>query len=397
MLPTLILKQNEDRRLRAGHPWVFSNEVDVAKTPLTGFEPGQGVEIVSASGHSLGCGYVNPHSLICARLVTRRPGYLLDRALLDEHLQQALRLRQRLYDRPFYRLAYGDGDLLPGLIVDRFDDVFVIQCTTAGMERVLDDVIDILIGRYAPRAIVLRNDSSIRQLEGLENYVRIAHGALAAPVMVEENGSRFEIDPVAGQKTGWFFDHRDNRARMKAYVQNRRVLDVFSYGGGWAIQAAAAGASGVVCVDSSARALELLARNAVLNDVQDKIQTICDDAFDALKALHQDGQRFDVVITDPPAFIKRRKDNKAGEQAYRRLNQLAMQLLSPEGILIAASCSYHMSAEMLGAALLGAARHLDRQLQIIEQGHQGRDHPLHPAIPETGYLKAFFCRVLPAR
>ena len=391
-LPPLRLRKNEDRRLRAGHLWVFSNEVDVSATPLTAFEPGAMAEVQDARGAPLGTAYVNPRSLIAARLVSRQRSRVLDGDLLRRRLARALALREALFDRPFYRLAFGEGDGLPGLVVDRFGSVLVAQVTTAGMERVIGEIVEALRETVQPTGILLRNDTSGRTLEGLESYVRTAHGEVPEVLEVEENGVRFHA-PATGQKTGWFYDHRMNRARMAAYVRGRRVLDVFSYVGGWGVQAAAAGAARVTCVDASAPALEFAGRSAELNGVADRVETRRADAFDALMRLAAEGERFGVVVLDPPAFIKRRKDAKAGEEAYRRANQLAMELLEPDGILVSASCSYHMPREGLQDAMLRASRRLGRELQILEEGHQGPDHPVHPAIPETAYLKAFIARV----
>jgi 23S rRNA (cytosine1962-C5)-methyltransferase len=391
-LPPLRLRKNEDRRLRAGHLWVFSNEIDVERTPLVTFHPGDEVEVQDARGAPLGVGYVNPRSLIAARLVSRDRDARLDRALLKRRLTRALSLREMLFDRPFYRLAYGESDGLPGLVVDRFGEYLVVQLTTAGMERAKDEVVAALRDTVSPAGILLRNDASGRALEGLDSYVETAFGEVPDTVPLEENGVRFEA-PMAGQKTGWFYDHRMNRARLMAYSKGRRVLDVFSYVGGWGVQAAAAGAAEVVCVDASAEALEHAARNAALNDAAERVHTRRGDAFDVLRMMAAEGEKFDVVVLDPPAFIKRRKDQKAGEEAYRRVNQLAMEVLRQDGILVSASCSYHLPREALQDAMLRAARNRGRSLQIVEQGHQGPDHPVHPAISETAYLKAFFGRV----
>ncbi len=396
----LVLKKNEERRLRGGHLWVYSNEVDVARTPLQGFTPGQTVEIQSAGGKPLGLGYVNPHSLICARLVSRDTRVMLDRSLFVHRLNVALSLRERLYDGPYYRLVYGESDGLPGLVVDRFDDVLVVQMNTAGMEAAREPLLEALQKVVRPRGILLRNDSAIRELEGLNRYVE-AVGDVPESVAVEENGGRFEVALREGQKTGWFYDHRDNRARMQALVaqlakggEGPRVLDVFSYVGGWGIQAALAGATQVTCVEASAAAMERAEANARLNGVADRVDYVQGDAFEALKALRTDGDQFDLVILDPPAFIKRRKDIKAGLEAYRRINQAAMQLLGKDGLLISASCSFHLQLQQLTEILQRSGRHLDRRVQILDRGHQAADHPVHPAIPETEYLKSFTARVV---
>jgi 23S rRNA (cytosine1962-C5)-methyltransferase len=394
-LAPLRLKKNEDRRIRAGHVWVFSNEVDVAATPLDALEPGQLVDFQDSAGKSLGNGYVNPNSLISGRLVSRHPDYFLNKSLLVHRLNVALSLRERLFDKPFYRLVYSEGDALPGLIVDRYGDTLVAQINTAGMERMKDQVVTALRETVRPARIVLRNDSAGRALEGLDSYVETVVGDVAERVSLEENGVLFEAPILSGQKTGWFYDHRLNRSRMRYYVRDKRVLDVFSYIGGWAIQAAAAGANEVICVDSSNTALAQLVRNAALNAVESKIQPQNGEALEVLKNLRADRERFDVVILDPPAFIKRKKDFRAGQAAYQRLNQAAMQVLAKDGMLISASCSYHLTQENLRQVLLQTSRHVDRNLVILEQGHQGPDHPLLPAVPETEYLKAFICRVLP--
>ena len=391
-LPVLILKRNEQRRLAAGHLWIYSNEVDTRKTPLSGFEPGSLAAIQSSVGKTLGIGYVNPHSLICARLLTRRPRIEIDAAFYERRLRSALQLRESLFEHPNYRLVYGESDGLPGLVIDRYGDVLVVQITTAGMEAVRELLLDVLNRVLAPSGILLRNDTPVRALEGLSQEPEII-GEVPDTVTLEEGGVQFEVPLAAGQKTGWFYDQRSNRTAMHKYVQDKRVLDVFSYIGAWGLQAAAAGASEVCCVDSSPVAQSFLEKNAAANGLADKVRQETGDAFDVLKSMREDKQRFDVVIVDPPAFIKRRKDSKTGEQGYARLNHLALQVLAPDGILISCSCSMHLAAERLQSILYQSARKQGRQLQILERGFQTLDHPVHPAIAETAYLKAFYCRV----
>ena len=392
----LRLRKDEDRRLRAGHLWVYSNEVDVEATPLRHFAPGQPVAIQSSNGKVIGTGYVNPNTLLCARLVSRDPDHPLSPSLLVHRLNVALSLRERLYTRPFYRLVYGEGDGLPGLIVDRYGDLCVAQITTAGMDRFKDDILAALQKVLKPTAVLWRNDGAMRELEGLERYVADAAGTVPETVDIEEDGLRFQIAPKTGQKTGWFYDQRDNRARLDRYIAGRRVLDVFSYTGAWGIRAAVRGAREVVCIDSSAAALEQVKVHATLNGVSDQVQIRQGDAFEALKALREVRERFDVVIVDPPAFVKRRKDFKEGALAYRRINEMAMQVLEHDGLLVSCSCSQLLPREALTQALLQGSRHLERNLVILEQGRQGPDHPVHPAIPETDYLKTILARVLPA-
>jgi len=393
---SLRLRKNEDKRLRAGHLWVFSNEVDIAQTPLRGLQPGELAAIEDAKGQPLGIAYVNPDSLICARLLSRDSRTAVGEAFLVRRLENALALRERLYDKPYYRLVHGESDGLPGLVVDRFGDVLTIQTNTAGMERLQSAVVAALEKCLSPRAIVAKNTSRLRQLEGLENYTQILSGELSAPVAIEENGVRFAIDVVGGQKTGWFFDHRSNRAMATKLARGQRVLDLFSYTGGWGIQAAAGGAAAVDCVDGSEAALGIAAENARLNGVAEKLRCIGADVFEFLRQAREERRHYDLIILDPPALIQRKKDVKPGIEAYRRLNQGALQLLAPGGILVSASCSYHLQRDTLHDILRAAARHGDRHMVFIAQGGQAPDHPIHPAIPETAYLKAFFCRVSPS-
>lgn len=393
LLP-LRLKSHEHRRVAAGHLWVYSNEVDTAQTPLAGFEPGQTVAIEAADGRWLGSGYVNPHSLICARLVSRNPAHVLGRSLLVHRLNVALSLRQRLYGSPYYRLVYGEADGLPGLVVDRYGGVLVVQLTTAGMERHKDEVVAALDKVLRPSVILLKNDAAVRELEGLPAYVQVVQGEVPEQVVVEEGRGRFQVSLAGGQKTGWFYDQRPNRMRLGAYARGMRVLDVFSYVGACGVHAALAGAAEVHCVDVSPQAVELTRHNAERNGVAGRLSAQRGEAFDVLRTLRAERARFDVVVLDPPAFVPRKKDLKEGLQAYRRLNQMAMQIMSRDAILVSASCSFHLRREDLAGVLHAASRHVDRSLQLLEQGHQGPDHPVHPAIPETEYLKAYFCRVL---
>jgi len=391
-LPELRLKRGEDRRLSAGHLWVFSNEVDTARTPLPDFEPGALCRVVSDRDKFLGYAYVNPHSLICARILGRDPEYPPNKSLIVHRLQVAQSLRRLLYERPFYRLAYGESDALPGLVLDRFGDIVVGQIATAGMEAMRADVEAAVRKAVAPAALLWKNDAGVRELEGLPSYVETAFGDVPEFVEVDEGGVTFRIPLGTGQKTGWFFDQSANRLALRKYVGGARVLDVFSYLGGWGLGALRAGATEVTCVDSSAPALEGLQAAAAANGL--KPATIRGDAFDVMEQLHAEKRRFDVVVIDPPAFIKRKKDIPKGEGAYRRLNQLAIQLLERDGVLVSCSCSYHLEPQQLLAAIQRGARHHNRFAQVVEVGGQAPDHPIHPAIPETRYLKAYFCRIV---
>lgn len=389
-LPALRLKRNEDRRLNAGHLWIFSNEVDTQQTPLTKLKAGELVRVLAHNDHALGLAYVNPNSLICARLL--ETWKFPDTAWFAARLAKALALRERLYAQPYYRLVYGESDGLPGLVVDRYGEACVVQIGTAGMEALKPHILEALREVLKCEAVLFKNDSSARDMEGLPGYVEAAAGGFAPQGRVIEDGLQFTVPFAEGQKTGWFYDQAWNRRALTEYVQKgARVLDVFSYVGGWGVRAAKAGAGEVTCLDSSAAALQWAASNAELNGLQ--LLTHKGDAFESLEAMIKRRETFDVVIIDPPAFAKRRKDLPKALAAYKRLNQLAMQLLRAEGILVSCSCSFHVSAEELQDAIAKAARGAEKHVQILQQGGQAPDHPVHPAIPETRYLKAYFCRV----
>ena len=390
-LPELRLKAHEERRLRAGHLWIYSNEVDIEKTPLAGLEAGTLCRVVDARHKPHGLAYVNPHTLLAARLLTSQADATIDAAWFARRIGSALALRARLYDAPYYRLVYGESDGLPGLVIDRYGDVCVVQLATAGMERLKAAVVDGLRQAVQPAGILLRNDVGMRETEGLESYVEEI-GTVPDTVTIEEAGVRFAVPVKTGQKTGWFYDQRRNRDALMRYVPGRSVLDVFSYLGGWSLRALKAGAASALAVDSSAPALEGARNNAALNGVT--LETVQGKALDVLRELRTQQRRFDIVVVDPPALIKRKKDLETGIAHYAALNRVALELLQPEGILVSCSCSHHMDAEALQRVLLRESRSAGRRLQILEQGFQGPDHPVHPAIPETRYLKAFFCRVV---
>ena len=390
-LPPLQLKRGEDRRLRAGHLWVFSNEVDTEATPLTGLGVGAMARVLSDREQFLGYAYVNPHALICARILSRSPVQRPDRSLMMHRLKQALALRERLYPAPFYRWVFGESDGLPGLVLDRYDQIIVGQIATAGMEALRVDVEAAVMNVLAPRALLWKNDGAARDLEQLPRQVLTPIGRAPEELRVIEAGLTFTVPLAAAQKTGWFYDQRSNREQWRALLpRGARVLDVCSYAGAWGITALAHGAASAVCVDSSEAALAMATRNAAASGVSLTVRR--GDAFDVLDELVRAGERFDAVVLDPPAFIKRRKDIARGQAAYRKLNQIAMRLLERDALLVSCSCSYHLSADELGTLIQAAARHTGRFVQILHSGGQSPDHPIHPAIPETRYLKAFFCR-----
>jgi 23S rRNA (cytosine1962-C5)-methyltransferase len=388
----LRLKRGEERRLSGGHLWVFSNEIDTDSTPLSAYEPGALAELRSHRDAFLGYVCVNPHALICARILSRDIDRPVGAALIEQRLRTALALRQRVRTVPYYRWVFGESDLLPGLVLDRYADVVVGQIATAGMEALQDEVAAAVRSVLGPATLYWKNDSAARDLEQLPKVAQAGFGRVPEELTVQECGLTFTVPLATGQKTGWFFDQTGNRERLQRYVPSgARVLDVCCYAGAWALAALKYGAGSALCVDSSQPALDCARANASRNGFD--LQPMREDAFDALRLLAEQGARFDLVILDPPAFIKRKKDIAQGQAAYRKLNQLALALLADEGLLVSCSCSYHLAPEELRNAIQGAARHGRRFVQILEAGGQSPDHPVHPAIAETRYLKAFFCRV----
>lgn len=384
ILPTIRLLPGHDRRVKHGHPWVFSNEIhmDAAARALP---PGGAVRLEGADGVRHGVWHFNPHSLIAARLLDRRRDAAPDAGWFAARLAAALALRERLGVARFCRLVHAEADGLPGLVVDRFDDVLAVQANTAGMDASLPLVVEALRELLAPRAILLRNDSPVRRLEGLPEEARLAHGEEAV-ARVEENGLRFEVDLLGGQKTGWFFDQRENRARVAALAKGATVLDAFCHTGGFGLAAARAGAASVTLLDRSQAALDLALASAAANGLPG-VEAIRGDAMEVLERLGTEGRRFGVVVSDPPAFAKTRKDIPNALRAYARLARLSASLVEPGGVLFIASCSHHAEP---GAFFLAVAEGLFRARRtgrILWSGGAGADHPVHPMLPESAYLK----------
>ena len=394
-LPSLRLKANADRRLRSGHLWLYSNEIDTKLSPLSAFKVGDQAIVENAAGKPLGVALLSPQTLVCARLVSRDIEHRFDKSLLVHRLNIALSLRERLFDAPFYRLVHGEGDLLPGLEVDRFGDTLVVQITAACMEPHKDILLEALLQVCKPTGVLWRNDAPTRDLEGLERYLTVAYGDVPEWLQLLENDLVY-IAPMLQKKVlGWNYDQRFNRLQAAAYCTDKRVLSVYSDVGSWAIPAALAGASEVLCADASPQALDALENNAQLNEIGGTLLCAEGDVLETLQSLKADEERFDVIIADPPAFIKRKKDLKSCEAGYRKLYEHCIRLLSRDGIFICSSRSPFFSEESMHSTLLAAARHLDRNIQILEQSGQSADHPMHPAIPETRYLKYTVCRILP--
>jgi 23S rRNA (cytosine1962-C5)-methyltransferase len=387
VLPRVALQPGRQKRVRAGHPWVFSNEIEMTAVARA-LPPGGIVTLVDSGGAALGTATFNPHPLISARLLTGREDVAINRNYLARRIAYALELRDALFDAPYYRLVWSEADRLPGLVIDRYGDVLVVQANTAGMDLLMPEILAALDEVLSPKCVVLRNDNAGREQENLPTETIVAKGDLGgAPIEVIENGVKFLADPAGGQKTGWFYDHRENRARVARLAGGRRVLDVYSYLGGFGIQAAVAGAAKVVCVDRSEAALGLAEQAAKLNNVADRCEFARGDSFHHLGQLAAASGVFDVVIADPPAFVKSKKDLRNGLKGYRKLTRLAANCVAPGGFLFAASCSYHVDAADFAEQIRGGLRDAHRSGRIIHSGSAGPDHPVHPYVPESAYLK----------
>ena len=378
------LKPKEGRRARAGAPWIFSNEIQMDQAAKS-LAPGSIVNIVGDDGQVIGTGYFNARSLIGARLLDRAADTIIGTGFFVRQLERAIAIRDALYAKPFYRLVHAECDGLPGRTIDRFADTVSVQITTAGIEALIDPLLAALEKTFAPANIVLRNDTPSRALEGLDEYVRIAKGE-ASRIALEENGIRYFADLAGGQKTGWYFDQRDNRLFMAPLAKGRSVLDAFSYTGGFGIAAAKAGAREVVCLDSSAPALALAEDAAAANGVSCKF--VKADVFEELERLAAAKESFDIVIADPPPFVRARKDLEPGAKAYRKLARLAAAVVAPRGFLLLASCSHNISLERFAAECAAGIARANRRCALIRQAGAGPDHPVHPMLPETAYLKA---------
>lgn len=379
------LRAGKDRRLRAGHPWVYANEVDMSQA-TRGLPPGSVVRLM-AGGQALAVATFNPHTLIAARVLSRSAGTRIDAEFLASRLTRAMSLRERLYPSPFYRLVHAEADGLPGIVADRFDDVAVLQLNSAGADRLTDDMLAAVERVVAPSAIVLRNDFPARETEGIERAVRVAKGQIDGPIPVEENGIRYFADVLAGQKTGWFFDQRDNRRFVAALCRDLHVLDLYCHSGGFSIAAAHHGATSVAAVDSSQPALDLGAKAAAANEKAGLIAFRRDDRFERAQALVDAGERYGVVIADPPAFAKSKKQLGVGSRAYRKLARLAASLVAPGGYLFLASCSHPVDAGTFAQIVRGGVSAAGRTGRILRTAGAAPDHPVHPHLPESAYLK----------
>jgi 23S rRNA (cytosine1962-C5)-methyltransferase len=384
--PSIQLLPGQDRRLRAGHPWAYSNELRM-DAEAKALPPGEPVCLLSAERKPLAIALFNPHSLIAARIVTRNKDATIDAAFVERRLARALNLRERLFDRPCYRLAHAEADGLPGLVIDRFGDVLVCQLNSAGMARLEPAILEALDRLLAPRVVVLRNDSPVRELEGMDQEVRIAKGALDGATELIENGLTYLIDPLEGQKTGWYYDQRDNRAFVARLARDQEVLDLYSYSAGFGLLAAAAGARGVLAIDRSQSGLDLAQAGAAQNDLAGRLEVVREDAFAALDRLAADKRRFGIVVADPPAFVRNKRELKPGLRGYRKLARAGAAVVAEEGILAIACCSHNVPEDAFADEVRRGLRDAGRPARLIRQAGAAPDHPVHPALPESAYLK----------
>ncbi len=385
--PQVVLLPGGHRRTEGGHPWIYSNEVaiDAAAKALP---PGSLVTLRRADGRPLGVAMFNPHTLIAARLLDRDAARAINKRFFTRRLERALRLREKLYQSPYYRLVHAEADGLPGLVIDRFGAVLSVQANTAGIDRLIPILLDALRDLLNPAAIVLRNDTPARTLEGLPLETSLALGTLEGPVAIDENGLAFDADVLAGQKTGWFFDQRDNRAFIAGLAAGARLLDLYCHSGGFAVAAVCRGAAAALGIDSSAAALALAQQSAQRNGVAEHVEFRRADVFAEAAALAAKGERFDIVAADPPPFARSRRDVPAALRGYRKLARLAAQLTAPGGFLFLASCSYNVGAAEFAETVRRGLADAGRSARILRSAGASPDHPIHPALPESAYLKS---------
>ncbi len=385
------LKKGRDEAVRAGMPWIYAGDM-IASSEHLSVPPGSLVSIENHKGQNIGIGYFNPRNALACRVLAlgTEP---IDTAFFEKKIRRALSLREKHFPELYYRLVHSEADFLPGLLLDRFGDVVVAQVGTAGMEHLQPLWMDALHKVIAPKAVVLRNDNAARTLEGLKQTISITPSPLPLPqgerensylVELRENGCTYLADLLRGQKTGWFYDQRDNRAMIAALANGKTLLDVYSHSGGFGVVAAKAGAD-VTLVDSSKLALELAAKTAVLNGVT--LSSLQGDAIDIMKNLHAEHRQFDIVLADPPAFVKSRKDIEAGMKGYAKIAGAAAKLVAPGGMLFMASCSHHATRPRFTQAVMDGIRKAGYSATIVKQTGASADHPKHSKLAQSEYLK----------
>ncbi|MGN0991006.1 MAG: class I SAM-dependent rRNA methyltransferase [Candidatus Ventricola sp.] len=390
-LPVVHVINGRQKKLLQGHPWVYGNEIERVEGETT---DGELVTVVDFRGRYMGTGFYNSRSLITVRLLTHRQEEITDE-LIAARVRAACDYRRFVMRREgtdSCRLIYGEADRLPGVIADRFGGVIVLQVLALGMEKYTQVIADTLVACENPACLLLQNDDAIRLKEGMTCFTKVLHGALPEETIIHENGIRLSVDVQGGQKTGYFLDQKDNHLFLRQFCKDARVLDCFSYIGGFALNAARGGAREVTAVDISESAVELIRRNAELNDVQ--INTVCANCFDFLRAQVKEKQKYDVIVLDPPAFTKAHANMANACRGYKEIALSAMRLLPAGGVLATHSCSYHMPEDVFVNTVLSAAQDLHRQVRVITLRRQDIDHPVLAGYPESHYLKSLWLQML---
>ncbi len=392
----VTLKKGEGRILKSGGMWVFDNEI--AKMEGN-FENGDMITIHDFDGYPMGKGFINLNSKIRVRLMTRDVSREIDRDFLYERVKNAWEYRKKVVDTGSCRLIFGEADFLPGLVVDKFSDVLVVESLALGIDRLKEQIIEILkeILRQdgiEVRGVYERSDAKVRQNEGMERVKGFIGKEFDTNVQIEENGVKYLVDVKDGQKTGFFLDQKYNRLAIQKLCKGARVLDCFTHTGSFALNAAVAGAREVTGVDASELAVEQASKNAILNGVQDRAKFLCRDVFELLPELEKKGEKYDVVILDPPAFTKSRSSIKNAVKGYREINLRAMKLVKDGGFLATCSCSHFMSYELFTETIGQAARNVHKRLRQVEFRTQAPDHPILWAADESYYLKFYIFQVV---
>jgi 23S rRNA (cytosine1962-C5)-methyltransferase len=391
-LPIVRLHPGRHKRAALGNPWIYSNEI-VMDSAAKALSAGELARFYAHDGAYLGAGSFNVRTLIAGRLFTRNPIETIDAAFFARRFERAEALRARLIGSPFYRLIHAEADGLPGLVIDRFGDVFSLQANAAGMDRLLPQILEGLNEVFDVKGIVAHNESAARELEGLPRETRALQGEIPSEVELLEGGVRYVTDLLGGQKTGWYFDQRDNHALVARYAKGMKLLDLYCHAGGFGVAAAKAGANEVVGVDSSEPALGLARKAAKLNGVESACRFEKADAFENLEKRAAAKERFDIVVADPPPFVKSRKDLASGARGYRKLARLSAELVAKDGLLFIASCSHNMSLELFTEEVAKGLAEAKREGAILHTVFAAPDHPVHPHLPESGYLKGFLLKL----
>lgn len=394
-MATAILKKGEGRSMKAGGMWIYDNEIDRVEGE---FANGDILDVADFNGYPLGKGFINLHSTIRIRMMTRQPGQVIDESFLRRRVQRAWEYRRKTVDTSSCRLIFGEADFLPGLVVDKFSDVLVVESLALGIDRMKGTILRLLrevlaADGVAVRGIYERSDAKVRLKEGMERVKGFIGPAFDTAVEIEENGIRYEVDVENGQKTGFFLDQKYNRLAIQRLCRGAKVLDCFTHTGSFALNAAKGGAAEVLGVDASELGVRQAERNAVLNGMENVVKFQCADVFELLPQLERQGERFDVIILDPPAFTKSQHSVKNASKGYREINLRAMKLLREGGYLATCSCSHFMTYELFTNVIRQAARDAHKRLRQVEFRTQSPDHPILWAADASYYLKFYIFQV----